>query len=310
MDDVYNKYKYKYNKYKYKYKYLQNRNLIKINKINFLKYDLIGIGDFSHGDDNIWEFRLEVLKHVMTTTDKMITIFIEDTSEHTDNIMNDDKLLVDDAYDINENGFAYGPLWRYCYRSWDSPIFLKIIKIIRKNLDRITIIGVDIDSLARDHAMAKNILKKLNKNNINFFYGANAHVDAREITELYELKWAPEEKYRCGYYLKESLGDKYCIIISSGYAGSIRFGSVCDNLECDTRTFTKIPFYENIIHDLYKKYQTNNEYDIYEPDSFTDDIIEYTEAKFPNKYFQIKTNEWNYLIFFTQIRALKKLNTN
>ena len=37
----------------------------KINiKPNYENYDLIGIGDFSHGDENIWVYRLKLLKKI------------------------------------------------------------------------------------------------------------------------------------------------------------------------------------------------------------------------------------------------------
>ena len=42
---------------------------------NYEYYDLIGIGDFSHGDENIWVYRLKLLKYFIETTDKNITIF-------------------------------------------------------------------------------------------------------------------------------------------------------------------------------------------------------------------------------------------
>jgi len=48
--------------------------------------------------------------------------------------------------------------------------------------------------------MAKNILEQIDRNEINFFWAANAHVDARSITEEYELKYAPKETHRAGYF--------------------------------------------------------------------------------------------------------------
>ena len=50
---------------------------------NYEHYDLIGIGDFSHGDTNIWEYRLKLLKYFIKTTNKKITIFNEDGNEHS-----------------------------------------------------------------------------------------------------------------------------------------------------------------------------------------------------------------------------------
>lgn len=60
---------------------------------NYEYYDLIGIGDFSHGDKNIWVYRLKLLKYFIKTTDKKITIFNEDGDENSKNIMNTNKKL-------------------------------------------------------------------------------------------------------------------------------------------------------------------------------------------------------------------------
>lgn len=299
-----------YRKYtKYKRKYLQLKNSRLFEKIDFSQKSLIGVGDFSHGDNNIWEFRLELLKYIMSKSNQKIVIYIEDIEEHTDNIMHDKDLIIENEYGVAKGKFPYGPIERYAYRSWDSPIYLKIIKYIRKNKSRITIIGVDSSEQARDKLLAKNILKKLDNKSINFFWGANAHIDARKITETYELKWVPEEKYRAGYYLKKKLKDKYCIILSAGYEGTIRFSSVCNNLDCDERTFPIVPIFENIKHEQYKKYKTNNEFDIYKQGEFGYDIIEYTDAKFPNEYFDINTNMWDYIIFFSKINKLELIET-
>lgn len=295
----YTKYKHKYLNEKYKQQLGGNHNSIFIDK-----YLLIGIGDFSHGDNNIWIYRLNLLKEVINNTDKQIYIFTEDTIEHTQNILQDKKIILENKYDVIDNRFAYGPLDRYCFRAFDSPIFLKIIKYIRKFSERIKIVGVDNANQERDKQMSKIILNNIDEKNINFFWAANAHIDSREIKESYELKWVPNEKYRAGYYLRKQLGNKYCIILSTGYKGTLRFGSKCNNMDCDVRSFFKIPIFKKVIHDMYEKYKTNNEFDIYTRDQFVDNIIEYTDAIFPIKYFSILSNEWNYLLFFTKIKKL------
>jgi Erythromycin esterase len=271
------------------------------------RYKLIGIGDFTHGIENIWEFRLVFLKEIMKKTDKNIMIFIEDTKEHTDNIMNDDKLTFESEYGVAQGRFAYGPLDRYSYRSWDSPIYLEIIKYIRSNRDRIQIIGVDAETQARDREMAQNILSALHRSNYNFWWAANAHVDSREITESYELKWAPDEKYRCGYYLRKALGDRYCIILSTGYRGGVRYSSICDNKDCDNRSFPEIPIYREFVYEPYKKYVLGKEYSIYIRGEFNDPLIEFTDAKFPDDPFIITDTDWDYLIFFNEICELRMI---
>jgi erythromycin esterase len=274
------------------------------------RYRLIGIGDFTHGIEDIWEFRFDFLKEVMEKTDKNITIFIEDTKEHTDNIMNDDELIFESEYGVSEGKFAYGPLDRYSYRAWDSPIYLEIISYIRSNKDRIQIIGVDAETQARDKEMAQNILSNLHKSNYNFWWAANAHVDSREITESYELKWIPDEKYRCGYYLREELGARYCIVLSTGYKGRVRFSSICDNSDCDNRTFPEIPILEDFVHEPYKKYVTDDNYIMYIRGEFDEPLIEFTDAKFPDGPFVIKNTDWDYLVFFNKVQGLKMIKPN
>ena len=70
---------------------------------------------------------------------------------------------------IQNNNYVGGKLWQYINHTMESEIFLKIIKYIRKNKDRITIIGIDNDKIDRDYDMYKIIMKHYNKNNINFY---------------------------------------------------------------------------------------------------------------------------------------------
>ena len=44
---------------------------------NLLNYNLIGIGEFSHGIQESWEFRFNLLKYAFTNTNKKIIIFNE-----------------------------------------------------------------------------------------------------------------------------------------------------------------------------------------------------------------------------------------
>jgi len=168
-----------------------------------------------------------------------------------------------------------------------SPIYLKIIKFIRKNITRITIYGVDVPKLNRDKEMANNIIKKLRKDDI----------DDRKITELYETKYH-HEKYRCGYYLKKKYGKGYCIILSTGYKGEIRYDSICDNKYCDNRIYPKEPIYKNFMIDIYKKYVRDNK--------FNDKIAVFTAAYFDKgELMMVNTKMWNYIIFFNNVNKLE-----
>lgn len=44
---------------------------------DLLSYNLIGIGDFSHGIMESWEFRFNLLKYAIKNTNKNIIIFNE-----------------------------------------------------------------------------------------------------------------------------------------------------------------------------------------------------------------------------------------
>ena len=265
---------------------------------NYEYYNLIGIGDFSHGDENIWVYRLILLKFFITNTDKNIIIFNEDNDEHSKNIMNTNKKLsYYKSYGLYKN-FGFGPLSKYCNRVYDSPIYLKFIKYIRKNKSRINIIGIDPDVIKRDKQMAQNILKNINKKYINLFFAHNNHINNQKITEQYEIKWH-NEKYRCGYYLKQKLKDKYCIILSTGYKGTIRFDCKCNDNYCTNRTSYEKPIFKSFVIKEYK----NMENGLY--DKFDKQIATYTACDFPNnKQFMIKTNNYNYIIFFKNIMPL------
>jgi Erythromycin esterase len=240
----------------------------------------------------------------MIKSNKKITIFIEDTIEHTQNIMTDKKLFIDNEYGLTEEGWPYGPLWKYCIMSWDSPIYLKIIQYIRQHKNRINIIGVDYRKiLYRDKHMTKNILENLNRDHINFVWMDNVHVDARNITEN------PKDKHRCGYYLKKMFGSKYLIILTTGFKGVVRFSSTCHNVECKPRIFLLKPIFERLLeYEPYQKYQTNNPFDIYAKGKFNDKLVEYSDAKFvdANIYMphMVESKTWNYLVFFSSVQKL------
>ena len=122
------------------------------NNEQFIK--LIGIGEFSHGILESWEFRFNMLKYAMKHTNKKIIIFNEMSIWQAKNIMNNtiwsnqEKKFV--KYDgikfeelIQNDNYVGGKLWQYCHHVVESNIFLKIIKYIRKHIERISIIGID-----------------------------------------------------------------------------------------------------------------------------------------------------------------------
>lgn len=265
-------------------------------------YDLIGIGDFSHGDKNIWVYRLKLLEYFIKNTNKKIIIFNEDNEMHSKNIMNTKKKLsYYKSYGLYKT-YGFGPLSEYCNRVYDSPIYLEFIKYIRKNKKRINIIGIDVDKIERDKEMSENILKNLNKNHINLFFAHNSHINNQKITEDYEREWH-NEKYRCGYYLKKELKDRYCIILSTGYKGKIRFDCSCDDKYCSNRIFYEKPKIESIEIKQYKSIEDG----LYS--KFNKKIASYTACNFPdNKSIMIDTNEYDYILFFKRIKSLELIS--
>ena len=235
-------------------------------------HTLIGLGEFSHGIQESWNYRFAFLKYAMETSNKKITIFSEMSRWQSDNIMNNtyfdmskNKFIKDANIHIEQpkhdkkDESPWGKLWQYCYHSMESKIFVKIIKYIRKHKNRITIIGIDNEKLNRDYDMAKIILNNLNHTNINFFWAHNSHVDDRLI-EWFDYKWIkddkPNMKFRCGHYLKKKLGNKYCIILTQAYRGTIRFNSWCEGDGCSTRIWTLKYFTKSFKYDKNKKYVT------------------------------------------------------
>jgi len=307
---------------KYKTKYLNFKNDIFINSID--DYDLIGIGEFNHGMQNIWDYRFNLLKQVMKNTNKNITIFNEMSVWQAENIMNDTiydhdndkfikykniKLEIESQKTTSEP--AWGELWQYCNHSLESKIFLEIIKFIRKNKKRISIIGIDNDTLARDHDMYKIIIKNLNLNNINFLWAHNFHIDDRKLDDknyAYTKDKFPNLKHTCGHYLKQKLKDKYCIILSQAAEGEIRFNGVCIGESCETRIWTMKYFYKEFDYLPNKKYILKNvPYKLY--DNFNDNLIEFSNSYnadgFNGGYIiKIKKPKYNYVLFFNKINKL------
>ena len=221
-----------------------------------MKYSLLGIGDFSHGDSNIWNYRFDLLKKYYNTTNKNIVIFCEISVWQGKNIMNNtiwnihkkkfehyDGIKIEREIQKDNTKQIWGKLWQYCSHTYQSKMFVNIIKFIRKHKQRIKIIGVDNDKLDRDYDMFKIIIKHLDENNINFFWSHNSHVDDRK-DEV--------NKQTCGHYLKQKLKNKYCIICSQAYQGKIRFNGFCFGNRCNKRMWTDY-FYGKFEYGKYKK---------------------------------------------------------
>ena len=81
---------------------------------NLLNYNLIGIGEFSHGIQESWKFRFNLLKYAMKFSNKKIVIFNEMSVWQADNIMNNTIWSIKDnkyiKY-IKNNRFIYNLIY-------------------------------------------------------------------------------------------------------------------------------------------------------------------------------------------------------
>ena len=285
-----------------------------------LNYNLLAIGEFSHGIMESWIFRFNLLKYAIKNTNKNIIIFNEMSIWQSDNIMNntiwsikDNKYIKHEGIKIEKpiqnDNYVGGKLWQYCGHAMESNIFLKIIKYIRVHKDRITIIGIDNDKIDRDYDMYKIIIKNYKLSNINFLWGHNNHIGDLPLSNdnLLYIK-NKNHKWFLGHYLKKELKDDYCIILSQAYEGINRFNSYCMGNNCEERTFQLKYFYKKFKYDKNKKYvNLNKKYQL---------LINYTEPliSFSNSYYKenkygvqdyINTNIFNYILFWNEVNELK-----
>ena len=291
--------------------------------LNVHEYNLIGIGEFSHGIQESWQYRLNLLKQTMKQTNKNITVFIELSIWQANNIMNYTEIVpkvkpikyiknknikIEEPVELTQSS-SWGKLWQYVMHAGESNIFLKIIKYIRKHSDRINLIGTDNDMLDRDYDMYKIIMKNLNKAHINFFWAHNAHVDNRQY-EKDNLKWIINKKHKwfCGHYLKEKLKDKYCIILSQAYQGENRFNSYCLGKDCITRIWQLKYFYKKFKHESNKKHVDKlKSFQLL--DKFDSKLIEFSNSYFKKNDYGYHNlydeTTWNYILFWNKVTRLE-----
>lgn len=291
-------------------------------------YNLIGIGEFSHGINECWIFRFMFLKYIIDNTNSNVIIFNEMAKWQADNIMNDTYIDIKTDKPLKtKNVIKYekpiftntleppwGKLWQYCFHAMESPIFVKIIKYIKKNRKRITIIGIDNETLSRDYDMYKIIMNRLKTTSVNFLWAHNSHVDCRKL-EPFDYEWTksdyPKLKYRCGYYLKNTLKSKYCIILSQAYSGSQRFNSWCYGKICEKRMWTDKYFIKHFEYKKHKKYvDVKKNVSLYE--KFDNNLIEFSNSYFDHsKQGECAISEskkWTYILFFNSVTPLIKIS--
>ena len=284
-----------------------------------LSYKLISIGEFSHGIQESWIFRFIMLKYAMKNTNKKIIIFNEMSYWQAENIMNNtiwsmelnkaviyDEIKIEDP--IQNGNYVGGKLRQYISHAMESNIFLKIIKYIRKNKDRITIIGIDNDKIDRDYDMYKIIMKNYKPTNINFLWAHNHHVSNLPLSNdnLNYIK-NKNHKWFCGYYLKNKLKDNYCIILSQAYEGENRFNGYCIGNACKKRTCQLNYIYKKFRYDQLKKYvNKNKKYQILT--EYNEPLISFSNSYYKDNKYGVqsydKINTFNYILFWNKVNAL------
>jgi len=190
----------------------------------------------------------------------------------------------------------------------ESNIFFKIIKYIRKHKDRITIIGIDNDKIDRDYDMYKIIIKNYKSSNINFLWASNNHIsDSKLSNDNFKYIKNKNHKWFLGHYLKKTLKDEYCIILSQAYEGTNRFNGYCIGENCIKRTWQLKYLYKKFKYDKNKKYvNENKKYQL---------LTDYNEPLmlFSNSYYKgnkygvqdyININNFNYILFWNKVHEL------
>ena len=292
-----------------------------------LKYKLIGLGEFSHGIQQSWDFRFSLLKYSLNQTNKKIFIFNEMDVWQGENIMNNtiwsrelNKFIyykgLKRETPIDSNNIdtqnPWGVCWQYIHHAMESKIFIKITKYIRKNRNRITIIGIDNGEIDRDYDMYKNIMKNYNSDNINFLWAHNDHIaDLPYSLDNMLYIQNKNHKWFCGHYLKKTLKNNYCIILSQANRGIHRFNGYCKGDYCKLRMSRLKYLYKNFKYNKNKKYvdksgefQMLTNYDV--------PFIHFSNSYYKNnkygvqEYVNIKT--YNYVLFWNVVSSLEPVS--
>jgi hypothetical protein len=285
--------------------------------IDVNKYDLIAIGEFSYGFQEIWELRYEMLQKLIRSTNKNITIFCEiydwqaynlNNKLHDDiNGQNCDDVLFSQTELKYKSKSPKGELYQYMPYLIESKIFYAIIKYISKHYHRINIVGIRPDetkSLNVDEYMFENITRNLNLTHINFLWAHNCYVDNRK--SLYNHK-----EWSCGHKLKHKYGNNYCIILSQSHKGQIRWDSFYLGHSTKKHIWEKHHFYTSFNFYEHKKWSKFNKipyirYHIYR--DFNGTFIEFADGYYEDRIFGhdniIKVHNVDYLIFWNNVSPL------
>lgn len=333
-----NNYEEKYCKYKQKYLNLKNsigqelgqngglckNNLINNQILNLLdSHRLVGIGDFTHGCKDTWDFIIGLLEYLILNTDKPIKLFTENSAHKCKAIMTHKKIKYFKPF-MYEGRFPTGKLGIYSGYTSESPEFFQLIKFIRKYKNRIEIIGTDNDTIDRDKSMSIKILNNLHEKNLgyNIWFGSNHHIDTSKYN-LMNQKWVSNphiQRYFAGHYLKKKLANEYCIILSQGYEGTIRFNGVCIGDDCEYRIANLDYIWKDFKIPQYKKYLNKKDpITLYNNKEFQTNSMVIFNAVYHASLDKEKpiglsgglycknTHNWDFILFFNKVHKLEQL---
>lgn len=206
---------------------LDTNNLLSDSEFSkiFLKVEIVGIGEVTHGDHESQVYRKFLIEKLINELNYR-TICIEEFGvpvTHLNEIIHQDTIV--DVQFI-EKSILNLPKW-----IWWTTEFRDLISYLNKfninNEKKVSIFGVDsFGNQLRDSIMAQNIIRLNKIQGKIIFLGHNYHVSHSDsMYRKYQRKWA-------GVYLKEKFREKYYSIGFSFNRGS--FNSYVENYQLET----------------------------------------------------------------------------
>jgi hypothetical protein len=136
-------------------------------------------------------------------------------------------------------------------------------------------------------------------------------------------KWVPNperQRYFAGYYLKKELGAQYCIVLTQGYKGIVRYNGVCIGDDCYNRVANLDYIYRDFIIPEFKKYvDWRKPVRMLEIGEYKEKDMPYFNATFHAGIKNIRqvgdsgglysknTKKWDYILFFNEVSKLETL---
>lgn len=295
--------------------------------IDINKYDLVAIGEFSYGFDEIWEFRYKFLKKLIRSSTKTITIYCEIYDWQAKNFMqknyfvgeNEDcnNTMFSGAYRKNKFTQPHGILHNFVPYLIESRCYHKILKYMIKHHHRIRLIGLTPDKeklpkitdQEKDEHMFDIIKKTLNSLHVNILWAHNRYIDNRKSVH-------DNSKWSLGHLLRQKYKTKYCIVLSQAYEGELRWCGFYLGHKSKTHIWEKRPFYKTFNFRAHKEWRHWNtmpgvHYHIF--DNFGSEFVEFGDGYYEDHvhgYYEIaRSREWDYVIFWNYVTPLQQISS-